>query len=785
MGMNINSNLSQAKLAQELTNATNDLSSIINKNDDAGRKNELTKLFSQSYFNSTTEKTNISSRIKNLQEKIATSKKKIEELKKNIDKKQVQLEKISNELADEIAAIVEKTGKMEQQYKDGIRSAIEEAKYEYKTGSTSEKRGGNKDFNYFLKVHMKSLDRMMIGQQSDIQDAISALDVPQSKVNNLASGVKDYVDEISSLEKSYSTEASTLQLLNATSAKMSEAANSYVTSDLDPSIPVFTPEKAEVADNFLATYSSRFDSGNSTTMPTSYEDKKASLLNTFFAENDDVWVQQDLRSENGVGGWITAHDETGKKISLISLNNPQLVSFNNAMDKGLIEQMQNLGFTKTEVVDFIAEKYPSIYIYPEGNKVCMPSGCNYAGSGGKAGSSEVYSKFRNSYNNYQELEPPVGNIGQINELNQALDDGIIGEMKNSNFSFKESAYTLTKLFPDSGIEFTCGQKSITIPDETKDSNGAFDKLAQQILDNFEGVEVKRTSGTYKKSEGYKEKHIDPVGFSVGNTSFEFITDRNNDGKFDFSEMVGAGDTDGLVEMQSYDLNGDGVIESDELDNLFLLKTSHGATSADKTNYEFTSAKDAGISSINLNAFKKETQSRGSDEFVDINNSIVKGSFEVTLNSGEKVEGYQKDVTESFKDTVYKPIIGQNTTIKLSDDEIQSGLKSYDSAKDEMKELIDFKDSYNPNWTGDVRQALSAKLTAAMNNAIGEKNSIASKEIINYSKSGLGNTKEEETDLTEEEADGHIGDQLDNTEEEGYGTKLKEDLQDKGYLKKKK
>ena len=59
------------------------------------------------------------------------------------------------------------------------------------------------------------------------------------------------------LNDRYATSKSTLDLLKLTRDNMTSAAGSYQTSDTDPSVPIFTPAKEDLADGYLAQYTTR------------------------------------------------------------------------------------------------------------------------------------------------------------------------------------------------------------------------------------------------------------------------------------------------------------------------------------------------------------------------------------------------------------------------------------------------------------------------------------------------------------------------------------------------
>ena len=168
--------------------------------------------------------------------------------------------------------------------------------------------------------------------RTGIDKAIEELGTPQSELNGIVGEMEGLVGDIDGLNSQYATTKSTLDLLKLTKNNMTDAAGSYQTSDTDPSVPIFTPAKEDLADGYLGKYTSRMANRENQTELATTADKDAVI--------------------NKYKGNIAAQTPG---VDQYSTNNAQLKSFSDAVDKGLIEDMQGAGFSKKEMLDHIKE----------------------------------------------------------------------------------------------------------------------------------------------------------------------------------------------------------------------------------------------------------------------------------------------------------------------------------------------------------------------------------------------------------------------------------------------
>ncbi len=734
MGTDLNSNILGTKRASELTKVTGNLNSIYSKSR-TEQKEALSQLFKQKYFNSTTEKATIDKQIEALEDKIKEFDDKIKEIQDKIEDKQSELDKLKTNISGKVEKIVADTEEYEATCKRRVDQAIDNALYHYNNDSHSKKNGGERSLTEFMIEQMGLVNSQITSGRTGIDRAIEELGTPQTELNGLVNDMEGLVGDIDGLNSQYATTKSTLDLLKLTRDNMTSAAGSYQTSDTDPSVPIFTPAKEDLADGYLAQYTSR-------------------MANRENTQTTDVDRPLD---KNGV---IEKYKSTAKPqtqgVDNYSMKNEQLVSFSEALNNGLIEDMEKSGFTKKEMLDSINEIYPSIGIsHGDDGAAVVPYGH------GKD-AQKVFTQFLDSFNQI-EGGTPRDDL-QVAEMDKAIkNDKIITEMKNNNFSWKETAYTLTRLWPGGGIGYNLGEKEVTLPIGDDKSKGTYDALEEEIKKNYPDVKINR--GDVDNDQNVTDTdRIDPVGFHVGDNSYEFAIDRNQDGVLnDFTEMVGANGVDGMEEMKLFDTDGDGILKGDELKNVLLLNTEH--TNRD---YEFLTAEQLGIESIDLNSFTQKTQSRGDgvegqEDFININNSLITGTFDVKMKDGSSAEGYQKYVTEDYMEAVYNPILGENVYSELDGGTVDNVIDdNFKEAGDKLGDLNEFADLIkDAKAYGNIKAALRTKVNNAQNEANGYKAQQMSSNIDGYN----AQAQKVDLEMSVDEADRIINTYLDKEKEE--------------------
>ncbi|MEI7474300.1 MAG: hypothetical protein WCK67_05925 [bacterium] len=165
---------------------------------------------------------------------------------------------------------------------------------------------------------------------------------------------------------------------------------------------------------------------------------------------------------------------------------------------------------------------------------------------------------------------------------------------------------------------------------------------QTVLDSMTNIELQAVwdSGNHNQAlgdeiheryaQGDRSMH-DPMGFNLDGVRFDFIEDKNKDGKFDgANEFVGY--DNGWNELKKYDDNGDGKISGKELEDLEVLVTD------DKTGKTYTEdAAALGITNVDLKSFQQKNE-------VNKEGNLLAGLFDVEIKDKKIVaeQTFDKD-----------------------------------------------------------------------------------------------------------------------------------------------
>lgn len=252
------------------------------------------------------------------------------------------------------------------------------------------------------------------------------------------------------------------------------------------------------------------------------------------------------------------------------------------------------------------------------------------------------------------------NNEQVQMLKQFLDNG---ELKNMPLT---DAWAVVKeTFNDCGIELKDDGSMVVPKGHGKQAKAVYQDFVTQMKELFNIDKVTR-SGTDEDDDEFSDggtnvgtgsgagntKRNDPIGFELDDVSYNFIIDRDNDGKFDDqTEFLGA--KKGWAEMKNFDIDGNGIIEGDELKDMKLL-----AVDNETGQYTFMNAQEAGIDAIDLNSYKTSNSRQ-------VNNNVLAGTFNITVN-GEEITGKQTFDSVKNLNNNFSMIYGSDIA-DLSDD----------------------------------------------------------------------------------------------------------------------
>jgi len=708
--------------------------------DIAQQKSKLKTLFSQSYYNNgEVSRGTLNPEIERLNKKIADLEKVLEELIEKAEKNRVVVEAKSQELSDLIMKIDDANEQFLHGQKNAVDASVSSALKDYETGVIGKAEIATR-IQYYIAQNSPDVEA------NKIQRLFTQYYMQQSDFKSSVSDATSIIDSHNLIKTQMGTTKATLALLTQTRDNMGTAAGAYKNVDTQATVPIYTPKKESLIDSYIDKYSSRWAGEGGDTVKEGVTvgsaEQKAALISN-------------IKEQYGV--------EQTKGVDAYSMNNAQLRSFADALagDDNIISQMGNMGFSQKEIIEAVSQIFPSLGIkYQTDGSYVVPHGHNtgeYSILDPRGPAVSTYTKFINELQNSTNIVVDPAKTVEVNpqlaEMNIAItQDGILKEMKNNGFTLKEAMYAMQKLFPGANIGFELGKTDLTLPEgDDAGAKALYAELGKQVKDLW-GANV-----TYDKSntgngnnDGGDElpppKRTDPVGFSIGNTTYEFMIDRNNDGVMnDISEMVGANGIDGIEELLSL-ADENGIIKGDALDKLMLLRTNH-----DNRDYGFISAKEAGIMEINLKDVLN-TNDHGND-FINVNDALKTNTFNITLNNGQKVEGYQKYETDAYIGTVYKEAFGRNMFSQLSDAKVNSEInKAFTYVEDKLEDVQDIIDAIDNAFNGDDQITKRyATFSANKQEVEGYRNQkIAEATVDSRNSFGVSNNSEVKKDELEEE-----------------------------------
>ncbi|MCD8024606.1 MAG: hypothetical protein LUE64_03635 [Candidatus Gastranaerophilales bacterium] len=677
------------------------------------------------YYNAgETGQSAIQDQIDDLEKVIKTLQAEADELGEQIDLENLDVDKKCDELADIVSDINSETAQYQSDVKKAAQLAAKEAikTYSESNGSTS-----------FEECFSEALGKKMIGTSGISMTAIANLyddyDTVKNEISNLSNTIQGLLDDVNALQNKLNLTNSTINLLTTTKNNMSDTIEgAYSNCDTDSKIPVYSGAKAELADKLLGTYTSRYDSDvtGGTSSSTEITEAQQELMDKWLAQKGD------------------ADYTSGDKYNVAT--NPELANLRSLYESGMIEELSASGLNADQILTFISENWDvGISKDTSTGNWKIPKGHSadaWVSEGVYTALSDLVASGTTA------MTADDVNQTQMEELKKAVEqDDIITEMYNAGYSFKEAMYLLTQLFPDAGITYNLSEQSeekgYGIVTDSSSSGSLYSTIAAQILEYWDVAST--TTQTTDDSTTGETISYDPITFQSGSTTYTFITDRDGDGTFDYTdgsnnELLGS--ANGIQELLDYDYNGDGVIDDNDitydedgnaltitepdgtvryrtaLDDLTLMANNQienydGTTNSVDFDVTYTSAKLAGITSINLSSILASENTTGTGDEIssstktydnvnegsdlnddgysydDINGSSVINSFTISLSDGSTVTANETLNTEDNLNTFYKQIADNNTASiysSISESEFADATAADNWATDEAEAL---------------------------------------------------------------------------------------------------
>ncbi len=720
--------------SQDVSQLTGSIDKLTSSNKSVeSMKDELETLFCENMTMNEGEegKAKIQKQINAIQDKIDAIQDKIDEINEKIEEVDGQIKDNADKIGDAYAkgyenynnAIAKEREDQKNEFliacKNAARVAARNAITEYKPDS------GQSFEQYYREEFTKELHfndkNTVIGLAEYLQDAANM----SSATNGLMDDLKGYVGQIQGLKAELQIDLASKSLLERTKNNMADSLieDAYKNVDTDANIPIYSGKKAEVANSIIQQYS-----GGKT------EGKASTEANVKVDTAKQEQVKNELLANKG-----DAKYESGDRYS--AQQNPELMNLREQFEGGMLEKLQATGMNTEEILTFISSNWNvGIAKDPQTGNWKIPNGH----------SSDAFCKEKsfmalsNLITSQSQAKTAEGiDQDQMLKLKSAVEkDGVLTKMYEAGFTFKEAMYTLTKAFPDAGVDYkldTQSQgRSYEIVSDSAESGTLYKTISDTVI-NYWNVGSSTATVGDKSTSGVVEK-IDPFTFQDGDTTYTFLNaDKLDDGTFDYTDGKNndlLGSQKGYEELAALDTNRDGKINGSELDSVMLMankqKESVGENGKadvdgykDGSNYKgrgaytnavdfdisYTSAKDLGISEIDLAGMQKGSGSGEAlgnttkkydgfqEEYEDINGSSVINQFTVKMD-GKNIVGKETLNTESNLETFYGQVAdnkGAGTIgSKISKNDFDD---AFDDAQADGAEMLDELDNLQDKLEG--------------------------------------------------------------------------------------
>lgn len=674
---------------------------------------------------------------KKLDKQIATLQGKIKDLEDeaqkilaDIEESNEDVNKKSDALADSAANLTDATSEFQDATVEAARMAAKEAILSYKRG-----KGDASFAECFNQAFIKHLGGLQ-ANQAEIQGLYEIYDANKAGINSIADEIQNALDKVSGLEAQLQNVNATISLLTRTKNIMEQSTieDAYKNIDTNTEVPIFSGAKAEVANSLLSQYQSRYTA----------EGDLAAVQNAGAnAENIEATKTEWLGQKQGVY-------KSGDRYS--AQQNPELMNLRNLVAGGMIEDLQASGMNVDEIMNFVNDNW-DVGLSKSGDNWKIPYGHSsdaWVKEPAYAALSELITKSQKN------VTADSVNQTQMAEMIEAVNPsdgskGILTQMYEAGFTFKEAMYTFTQLFPDAGVEYDLsaqnGTRTYSKVSDTDASQGIYGTIGDQILQYWNVGGTPATEGD--DSTSGEVDRFDPMTFQDGNTTYTFLNaEKMEDGSFDYAngkENDLLGSEKGAEELLAYDYNGDGVIDDNDvdadgnkaLDNLMLMANNQDESVGSKADVDaykngpsytnsvdfkvsYSSARDAGITSIDVSGMMGTGQgddiadsTRGDnfqEAYDDINGSSVINTFTVN-KGGKEITGKETlntaDNLETFYGQIAKDDNAGQALIHATDEDVEDAYANapksdvIENVKDRLEEIQEQNKATDDYEYGDV------------------------------------------------------------------------------------
>ncbi len=704
-------------------NTTNSLLSTLknkfidNNNVVTASMEDLEGLFEEvDYYNSGTEGAeSIQKQIDTLQAAISALKTEAETLQKEIDEANLKIDEKNNQLVDIIGQINAGTA----EYQTAVRKAAKEAS----TTAINEYRANKSQSfeKYFSDTFYDVLKATLDVNQ--IKSLYAEYDKVKNSISPVADKIQGYIDRVDGLQGKLDTTNATINLLSSTKNKLSTTMEgAYKNVDTDNKIPIYSGKKEAIANEIL-----NMKGANAS---------ESTGISSVLKEQQQKWKDQIPQATLKKNTYDAKSAGEGKNV--------QLTNLGEAINKGMLTQLQQSGMTKDEIMQFIATNWESVSISKnkETGEWTIPKGHDAKGK-------EIYNEIIDFCTNNKKVNLTADSVNEKNvaALKKATsgsgDNNILTKMYNAGFTFKEAMYILTQAFPDSGIGYNLdsqsGGRNYTIVQDSKSSGNTYKNIGD-LIQKYWFTEGDAKTNDDADTNVADEKRSDPITFQQGDTTYTFINDRNGDAKFSYTDDKNndlLGSKNGIEELKAYDTDGNGKIEGKELDQIVLMSNKqiesvgeNGSKDVDEYkkggnykgkgvytnsvdfNIAYQSASDIGITSIDLSTISDKDK-----EQMSANGSKLLNTFNITTNGkklDKNIQAKETDNTKSNLETFYKQVADSSKTKSdriyshLSKDEYAKAVNPENYSSDDAKAAAELLKNMKKDLQDQLKGAMDAE-----------------------------------------------------------------------------
>lgn len=692
----------------------------------AEQQNALKKLFAQVQDKniSESEKKALLARQETLQDKVDRLEAKMAVLAEQLGKNQDEIDKKADEITDLVSGVESKTNSLERDQREWTKNVIDDVFDLHKQNPSKWGADAMVAEMRTRMVKFKDTDAF-----SSLQNDLDILNGKQNEVKDLCEQAALYIDQRNILESQYGITKSTYDLISR-NISMLDKETVFTNNDIGLSAPIYSATKLESLTGYFENPAINVLAGGNTNYQ---EGAKKPDLNS---------INEKYKEYFGVKS--TTFDPA-------SFNNAGMQSLSNAINAGMLSDLKAAGIQGKDLSDFLVNNFSGAGIQQGTNGALNIPIAN------DTRSREVITRLTDFVTGYKldddsskwqneaflgvediwnkELGNTIDSNKQIKALNDSYEE-IIGNMASGGFTFKEAMYALFDsnkgLFKDSGISYDLSkqtEKSNYFIGYAGDNQTAelYKNVAQLIYKNWGVKPSVGTENPQNISVNPYETVIpepviiptpqpkkpavntDPLTFVKDGSEYAFVIDRDNDDMFDDkTEFVGGKEgTNWLDDLKSFDADGNGVLEGDELKNVRLLqsKINDNAQTTQKDgfitgetttiNYDFRTAEELGVESIDLKGLEDNVnKSKGTKDLND--SDLFSDGFKMKMN-GEEVEVKRKDDTDKYINTVYGNAFGTrfDNKIGLSEEAVQEVMdKDYGEFEDFDKKYTNLFQNLN-------------------------------------------------------------------------------------------